>query len=330
MLNFFASLIVTSLLTLFLLSFIVFSTIHLAPGDPARLMLPMEADEEDILEMRKALGLDKPFVVQYLIWAKNAIRLDFGKSIQMKYSSSRIFLQRIPATLELTLGGIFLSIFFAVPIGIFAALKRNSFLDFLISFISLFGLSTPRFWFGIILILVFSLGLGWFPPFGREVGLFTGIASIFHGELSPLYHAVKHLALPSITLATWFFAVFLRYTKASVLEEFNKLYVKTARQKGISEWRVMLAHVIRNALIPIVTVIGVQISILFGGAVVTEIVFAWPGVGQLLIQALFARDYPVIQASLFMIGSMIVVISILLDIIYVTIDPRIIYGTNNL
>jgi len=329
MINFFASRITTSIFTLFLLSVVVFSTIHLAPGDPARLMLPMEADEDDVAEMRKALGLDKPLMIQYLLWVKNAIRFDFGKSIQMKYSASRIFLQRVPATLELTFAGIFISVLFAIPIGIFAALKRNSFWDFLISSISLFGLSAPRFWFGILLILLFSLGLGWFPPFGREVGLFAGVGGIFKGEFKPFYEAVKHLALPAVTLATWFFAVFLRYTRAGVLEELGKLYVKTARQKGISELRVMFAHVIRNALIPIVTVIGVQVAILFGGAVVTEIVFAWPGVGQLLIQALFSRDYPVIQASLFMIGTMIVTISILLDIIYVTIDPRIIYNSNN-
>ena len=311
-----------------MLSIIVFSTIHLAPGDPARMMLPMESTKEDVEVMRKALGLDKPLVIQYLIWIKNAVKFDFGKSIIMKYSASEIFLNRLPATLELTFASIMIAVFFAIPIGVFAAIKRNSFWDFGVSFVSFFGLSTPRFWLGIMLILIFSLGLGWLPSFGRGMGLFIGIGKLFQGELDPFLKAMKHLILPSITLATWFFAVFVRYTRASVLEEIGKLYVKTARQKGISEVRVMFAHLIRNALIPIVTVIGLQIAILFGGAVVTEIVFAWPGVGQLLIKALFSRDYPLIQASLFMVGTMIVIISILLDVAYVIIDPRIIYNKN--
>lgn len=328
MVNFFMSRILTSIFTLLMLSIIVFSTIHLAPGDPARMMLPMESTEEDVEVMRKALGLDKPLVIQYLIWIKNAVKFDFGKSIIMKYSASEIFLNRLPATLELTLASIMVAVFFAIPIGVFAAIKRNSFWDFGVSFVSFFGLSTPRFWLGIMLILIFSLGLGWLPSFGRGMGLFIGIGKLFQGELDPFLEAMKHLILPSITLATWFFAVFVRYTRASVLEEIGKLYVKTARQKGISEVRVMFAHLIRNALIPIVTVIGLQIAILFGGAVVTEIVFAWPGVGQLLIKALFARDYPLIQASLFMVGTMIVIISILLDVAYVIIDPRIIYNKN--
>ena len=328
MVNFFMSRILTSIFTLLMLSIIVFSTIHLAPGDPARMMLPMESTEEDVEVMRKALGLDKPLVIQYLIWIKNAVKFDFGKSIIMKYSASEIFLNRLPATLELTLASIMIAVFFAIPIGVFAAIKRNSFWDFGVSFVSFFGLSTPRFWLGIMLILIFSLGLGWLPSFGRGMGLFIGIGKLFQGELDPFLKAMKHLILPSITLATWFFAVFVRYTRASVLEEIGKLYVKTARQKGISEVRVMFAHLIRNALIPIVTVIGLQIAILFGGAVVTEIVFAWPGIGQLLIKALFARDYPLIQASLFMVGTMIVIISILLDVAYVIIDPRIIYNKN--
>jgi dipeptide transport system permease protein len=179
-----------------------------------------------------------------------------------------------------------------------------------------------------MLALLFSLNLGWLPPFGRDIGLFVAFAKLFQGDTSSFLRSIKHLILPSITLATWFFAVFVRYTRANVLEEIGKLYIKTARQKGISEIRVMLVHLIRNALIPIVTVIGLQIAILFGGAVITEIVFAWPGIGQLLINALFARDYPLIQASLFLVGAMIVFVSIVLDIFYVIIDPRIIYSKN--
>jgi ABC-type dipeptide/oligopeptide/nickel transport system permease component len=327
MFNFLMSRAITSILTLILLSIIVFLIIHITPGDPARMMLPMESTKEDVLEMRKALGLDQPLVVQYLIWLKNAIRLDFGSSIRAKYSASKIFLERLPATLELSFASIVLSVLFAIPIGVFAAIKRSSVWDFAVSFVSLFSLSTPRFWLGILFIIFFSLWLGWLPPYGRGPGLFYGISQLFIGDYMTFYSALKHLVLPSATLGTWFFTIFLKYTRASVLEELGKLYVKTARQKGIGELRVLLVHVIRNALIPIVTVIGLQIGSVLGGAVIIEIVFSWPGVGQLLLQALFVRDYPLIQASLFMVGAMIVVIFILLDILYVLIDPRIIYKT---
>jgi ABC-type dipeptide/oligopeptide/nickel transport system permease component len=325
MFNFLLNRLITSILTLLLLSVVVFSIMHLTPGDPARMMLPMEATDEDVLEMRKALELDKPMVVQYFSWLSNAIKLDFGKSIRAKDSASVLFLERLPATLELTFASITLSVFFAIPIGIFAAIKRSSYWDFVVSFLSIFSLSTPRFWLGVLFIIVFSLKLGWFPPYGRGVGLFNGIGQLCMGNFAAFYSSLKHLVLPSITLGTWFFTIFLKYTRSSVLEELGKLYVKMARQKGISEFRVLSVHVIRNALIPIVTVIGLQMGSVLGGAVVIEIVFSWPGVGQLLIQALFVRDYPLIQASLFMVGTMIVVIFILLDLIYVVIDPRILY-----
>jgi ABC-type dipeptide/oligopeptide/nickel transport system permease component len=297
--------------------------VHLAPGDPARMVLPQEATEEEVREMRKVLGLDRPLIIQYSMWLMKAIRLDFGESIQGKRPAAEIFIARLPATLELTLGGMVLSVSLAIPIGVFAAIKRGTFWDFSLSFISLIGLSAPRFWLGIVLILTFSLGLGWFPSFGRNVGLFYGSALLLKGNFEAIYHAIRSLALPSITLATWFVAIFFKHTRANVLEEINKLYVKTARQKGISEMRVMIVHVLRNALIPIVTIIALNVGILMGGAVVTEIVFSWPGVGQLLINALFARDYPLIQASLFMVGALITATFILVDIIYIALDPRI-------
>jgi ABC-type dipeptide/oligopeptide/nickel transport system permease component len=323
MINFFIRRIFYSLITLLFLSIIVFSLLHLAPGDPARMILPQEATEEDVLQMRKVLGLDKPIVIQYFNWLGKAIKLDFGESIQGKRSAARLFLARLPATLELTLGALILSVSFAIPLGVIAAIRRGTYWDFIISFISLFGLSTPRFWLGIILILIFSLGLGWFPSFGRGPGLFYGIIQLFKGDFGTFYEALRNLTLPSIALATFFAASFVKHTRANVLEEMSKLYVRTARQKGIGEYRVIVFHVLRNALIPIVTVIALNVGLVMGGAVITEIVFAWPGVGQLLINALFARDYPLIQASLFMVGALITLIFILMDIIYVALDPRI-------
>jgi ABC-type dipeptide/oligopeptide/nickel transport system permease component len=323
MIHFFLRRIFYSIITLLFLSVIVFSLIHLAPGDPVRMILPQEATEEDVLEMRKVLGLDKPIFLQYFNWLGKAILFDFGESIQGKRSAATLFLARLPATLELTLGALILSVSVALPLGIIAAIRRGTYWDFIISFFSLFGLSTPRFWLGIILILIFSLGLGWLPSFGRGPGIFYGFIQLVQGNFVTFYEALKHLALPSVALATFFAAIFVKHTRANVLEEVSKLYVKTARQKGIGETRVIIFHVLRNALIPIVTVIALNVGLVMGGAVVTEIVFSWPGVGQLLINALFARDYPLIQASLFMVGLLIIIIFILMDIIYVALDPRI-------
>lgn len=323
MVNFLMSRIVSSILTLLLLSIIVFSMIHLAPGDPARLILPQEATEEDVAQMRRVLGLDKPIFIQYILWLRNAIQLDFGRSLQGERSAAGIFLKRLPASLELALAAIIFAVSFSIPSGIFAAIKRGTYWDFAASFISLFGLSAPRFWVGIILILIFSLGLGWFPAFGRDEGLFYGISKLLEGDLGTIFRAIRSLILPAISLATWSSAIFLKHTRANVLEELGKLYVKTAREKGIGESRVMLFHVLKNACIPIIAVIGLNTGRLIGGAVVVETVFAWPGVGQLVINALWARDYPVIQASICMVGAIITSMFILMDIIYIAIDPRI-------
>ncbi len=320
--SFFLRRIFYSLITLLVLSIVVFSILHLAPGDPARMILPQEATEQEVLQMRKVLGLDQPLPIQYAQWLGKAVTFDFGESIQGKRSAARLFFARLPATLELALGALVLSVFFSIPLGVMAAIRRGTALDFLISFVSLFGLSTPRFWLGIIFILIFSLGLGWFPSFGRGEGLFYGISQLFRGEFGTILEALRSLILPSVTLAAFFAATFIKHTRANVLEEISKLYVKTARQKGIGEFRVIVFHVLRNALIPIVTVIGLNVGLLMGGAVVTEIVFAWPGVGQLLINALFARDYPLIQATLFMVGALITAIFIVMDLIYVALDPR--------
>jgi ABC-type dipeptide/oligopeptide/nickel transport system permease component len=321
--SFFMKRIYCSLVTLFVLSIVVFSILHLAPGDPARMLLPQEATEQDVLAMRKVLGLDKPLFIQYGHWLLKAVTFDFGESIQGRRSAARLFFARLPATLELALGALIISVSISIPLGVIAAIRRGGYVDFLISFVSLFGLSTPRFWLGIILILIFSLGLGWFPSFGRGEGLFYGIGQLFRGDFATLREALRCLILPSVTLAAFFAATFIKHTRANVLEEINKLYVKTARQKGIGEYRVIVFHVLRNALIPIVTILGLNVGLLMGGAVVTEIVFSWPGVGQLLINALFARDYPLIQATLFMVGALITIIFIVMDIIYIVLDPRI-------
>jgi len=323
MVKFFLERIVTSIITLFMLSIVVFLMLQLAPGDPARLMLPLDATYEDVQVMRKELGLNKPIYVQYLVWLKKAVKFDFGKSIRGKESASKILLKRLPATLELILAGLLISVFFSIPIGIFVAFRRNSLWDLSSSIFSTILLSTPRFWLGILLILLFSVSLEWLPPFGRGPGLFGAVFQLFNGNFVPLWQSIKHLILPGVTLASWFFPIFMRHTRTNIIEEKGKLYVKTAREKGITENRVRFVHIIRNALIPIITIIALHTGTFLGGSVIIEMVFAWPGVGQLLVDALFARDYPLIQAGLLMIGTMIVSIFILMDMIYGLIDPRI-------
>jgi len=297
--------------------------IHLAPGDPARLLLPEEATPEDVQLVRKELGLDRPLPIQYMVWLKHAIKLDFGKSIKAQQSASAIYFDRLPATIDLAISALVIAIFFAIPMGIISAIKRNPFLDFSFSFLSLFGIAVPKFWLGILFIFLFSIQLEWLPPFGRGPALFSSILSLFKGDAQPLIESIEYLTLPSITLSLWSWAVFMRYTRTSVDEEIRKLYVKTARVKGLTEFSVMYRHVLRNALVPIVTIIGVRFSALMGGAIVIESVFAWPGVGRLLLLALWDRDYPLIQVSLLMIGVFIVSIFVVLDILYCIIDPRI-------
>jgi len=235
----------------------------------------------------------------------------------------KMFLNRLPASLELALGAILLAVASSVPMGLFAAIKRGTCGISVTSFVSLIGLSAPRFWVGIILILIFSLSLRWFPVFGRDIGLFHGIYRLFEGDFASIYQAVICLVLPATAFSYVVIGNFSETYRANVIEELDKLYVKTAREKGIGEKRVILFHIIRNACIPVITIIALNTGRLIGGAVIVETVFAWPGVGQLLINALWSRDYPVIQATICIVGVIITSIFFFMDIIYMAIDPRI-------
>jgi len=282
---------------------LVFLLIHLVPGDPVEAMLGENAQVADREALRQALGLDRPLGEQYLAYLQRLARLDLGLSFQDRRPVAAILGERLPATLELTLAALGLALLLALPLGVLAARHRGSPLDSGAMGLSLVGISIPNFWLGPLLILVFSLWLGWTPVSGRE-----GPAS---------------LILPALTLGTGMAAILARMVRGSILEVLGEDYVRTARAKGLSERRVLWGHALRNAWLPILTLIGLQLGGLLGGAVITETVFAWPGVGSLLVEAIQSRDYPVVQACVLLVSLSYVFVNTLTDLVYSWVDPRI-------
>jgi len=281
-------------------SVVVFGMMYLT-GDPVRLMLPLEATEEDVQGMRQALGLTDPLPVQYLRFLRKAVRGDFGDSLWMRLPARDLVFERLPATLELAVLATGISVVIAIPLGVLAAVHRNSFLDRLAMVLAVVGQSTPTFWLGIMLLLVFSVNLGLFPTFGRS---------------SP--HSI---VLPAVTLAAYSVARLARLTRSSVMEILLKPYIWTARAKGLRERTVLFRHALKNAGLPILTLIGLELGTLLGGAVITESVFAWPGVGLLILQAVRQRDYPLVQAGVFVVALMFVLINLALDFLFVWVNP---------
>ncbi len=282
---------------------LVFLLIHLVPGDPVEAMLGENAQVADREALRQALGLDRPLGEQYLDYLQRLARLDLGLSFQERRPVAAILGERLPATLELTLAALALALALALPLGVLAARHRGSPLDTGAMGLSLVGVSIPNFWLGPLLILVFSLWLGWTPVSGRE-----GPAS---------------LILPALTLGTGMAAILARMVRGSILEVLGEDYVRTARAKGLSERRVLWGHALRNAWLPVLTLIGLQLGGLLGGAVITETVFAWPGVGSLLVEAIQSRDYPVVQACVLLVSLSYVLVNTLTDLVYGWVDPRI-------
>jgi ABC-type dipeptide/oligopeptide/nickel transport system permease component len=281
---------------------LVFVALRLS-GDPAATMLPGDATVEELTALRKALGLDRPLYVQYALFLTEAIGGDLGTSFRHQEPALRLVLERLPATLELAFAALLLAVAVALPLGIVAALHRGRLTDVLAMAFAVVGQATPYFWMGIMLILVVSVELGWLPTSGRG--------------------GWQHLILPAVTLGTHFAAVLARLTRTSMLEVLGQNYVTTARAKGLSERAVILAHALKNAAVPVVTLIGLQFGTLLGGAVVTETIFAWPGVGRLAVQSIFVRDYPVVQAGVLVLALSFVAINLLVDLLYGLLDPRI-------
>ena len=282
----------------------VFLIIHLT-GDPASLALGMDSTAEEIEEFRQQMGFDKPLYVQFFNFLKGVIlEGNFGISLRYSEPALPIALKRVPATLELTAAAMLIAILVGVPCGVFSALKRKSILDVGLRILGLLGQSAPVFWLGIMLIMIFAVKLRLFPSSGTDEGIIS-------------------LILPAVTLSNYSAASVLRLLRSSVLDISTQDYVRTARAKGVPEWVVILKHIVRNSMLPVVTLVGLQFGTLLGGAVITETIFAWPGIGRLVVQAIYNRDIFLIQASVFIIALMFVVLNFLIDVLYTFLDPRI-------
>jgi peptide/nickel transport system permease protein len=297
---------------LLLVSIIVFSLIHLIPGDVVDVIMG-EGHDDPVVEaaMRKDLGLDRPIMVQYFIWLGKVLQGDLGKSVITHKPVTQMILARFPATALLALAAGFVAIIISIPAGIIAAYRQNTIADYMAMGISLGGISIPNFWLGIMLILLLAQFLGWLPSMG-----YTPV-------LEDPWDAFLHLIMPAITLGTAMAASLTRFTRSEMLEELRQDYVRTARAKGLKERVVLLRHVLKNSLIPTITIIGLQIAGLLDGAVITETVFAWPGIGRLAVQAVLERDYPLVQGIVLFAALIFVVMNLLVDLTYRLLDPRV-------
>ena len=314
------------------ITLLVFSLIHMIPGDAVEAMSGERGMEpERYARLLHEFGLDQPLHVQYFEYLGKVLKGDLGRSIATHEPVFRDFLTLFPATLELSFCAMLLALAIGLPAGILAAIKRNTFLDYTVMGVSLTGYSMPIFWWALLLILLFSVSLGWTPVSGRidivfdlpPVTGFMLIDSLLSGEPGAFKSALSHLILPTIALGTIPLAVIARMTRSAMLEVLREDYVRTARAKGVSRLRVIGIHALRNALIPVVTVIGLQVGTLLAGAILTETIFSWPGIGKWLVEAIHRRDYPVVQGGILLSASIIIVVNLIVDILYGVINPRI-------
>ncbi len=314
---------------------LVFFMIALSPGDPARVMLGERASKAQLEQLREDLGLDEPLMTQYGLYLKRVVRLDFGKSIK----SSRPVMQEIkelfPATIELAFFAMIFAATLGIIIGVLSATRKNTWVDYTSMVGALFGVSMPVFWLALVLIMVFSVGLNLLPT-GSRMNIryyFTPITNFYvidslillfrEGDPKYLISSLKHLVLPSIALGTIPLAIIARVTRSSMLEVLKQDYIKTARSAGIKEGRVVYRYALKNALLPVITVIGLQFGLLLAGAILTETIFAWPGIGKWLYHAIEARDYPSVQGGVVVIATTFVFINLIVDILYTLVNPRI-------
>jgi peptide/nickel transport system permease protein len=302
---------------LFGVSLAIFLLLRLTPGDPATAILGVQATPNEIARVRRALGLDRPWWVQYGLWLGGILRGDLGVSYQNKRPVAHLILERLPATVELAIASLLIAVVFGVSIGVLSATRRYSLADYCFTSFALFGISMPGFWFAIMLILIFALYLGWFPASGR-VPLSAGLGQY-----------LKHLALPSIALGLFNIGALMRFTRSSMLEVISQDYIRTARAKGLWERAVIYRHALKNALIPTLTVLGLQIGFLLGGAVIIEQVFAWPGIGWLALTAINQRDYPVVMGVVLISALAFVLSNLAVDLLYTWVDPRIHFEATN-
>lgn len=302
------------ILVLFGISVVVFLMLKLTPGDPAATMLGVQATPAELARVRHAMGLDRPWIVQFGIWAQNLLHGDLGASYINHKPVSELILTRFPVTLELTIGAMLFAAAIGIPAGIVSASRRYSGLDYSITSFALFGVSMPSFWFGILLILLFSLYLRWLPA--------SGYASIDAG----LAEHLRHLILPALSLGLFLSGTLARFTRSSMVETLAREFIRTGRAKGLSERAVVYRHALKNAMIPTVTVLGLQFGFLMGGATIIEQVFAYPGVGWLVLIAVSQRDYPVVQGVVLIVAAVFALTNLLVDVAYTWLNPRIRYG----
>jgi ABC-type dipeptide/oligopeptide/nickel transport system permease component len=284
---------------------LVFGLIHFIPGDPARAILGDVASETEIAELRQQLGLDRPLSAQYVSFLGGLVRADLGVSLRTGTPVAGQILERLPATFELAFAAILFALAFAIPLGIVAAVWRGTAVDHTAMTLSLAGVSMPNFWLGPLLAIVFGVELGWLPVSGRG--------------------GLEHLVLPAVSLGAALAAVLARMTRASLVDQLREPYTQAARARGVSQRRTVIRHAFRNSLIPIVTLAGLQVGAVLTGAVITETIFAWPGIGRLLVQSIGFRDYPVVQGCILLIAVTYVAVNLLVDVLYVVLDPRIRY-----
>lgn len=303
-LRYFLQRLVQTLLTLLCLSVIVFALARLS-GDPISIMAPQSASPEDIARIRANLGLDEPLPTQYWRFISGAVHGDFGTSIKWGQPAASIIVERFPATVLLCASSLLFGVLLALPVGIASAVRRDTWIDGAGKIVALVGQSMPSFWFGILLILAFSLYIPLFPSSG--------------------YGSLAHLVLPTVTLGAYVAAAIMRVTRSAMLDALEADYVRTARSKGAPEWRVTLVHALKNAAVPILTIVALQGATILRGAVVTETVFSWPGVGKIAVDAVYARDFPLVQAAVMFMGMVFLVVNLIADMIYVYLDPRIRY-----
>jgi len=299
------------ILALFGVSIVVFALMHLVPGDPVRAALGTRFDEELYDALRERVGLDKPLVEQYVSWLGNALTGDLGVSFRNGQPVTTLIMERLPATITLAGAALFIALVVALPAGIISAVRSGSGLDYTVTAASQVGISMPDFWAGVMYILLFSLTLGWLPS--------SGYTSFSDGPVE----WARHLILPALTVGLISGSIITRFVRSAVLEARNQDYVLTARAKGLSEWQIVRRHVLPNAWIPIVTVVGLQLGFLLGGVVVVEVIFAWPGLGRLALTAVKDRDFTVLQGAVLYIAFMFLVINLVVDLVYARLDPRV-------
>lgn len=306
--------LLTTIAVLLGVTFAVFLIIQLVPGDPARVILGVQANEENVAALRERLGLNRPFLVQYVAWLWNAVQGDLGKSLITGQEVTPQILQRLPATIQLATTALLIGIFIALPAGIISALRPGSALDVTTSIVSQIGVTIPDFWLGILLVLLFSLGLRWLPP--------SGYTAFTESPIDWLHHII----LPATTAGIISAAIQTRFVRSAMLEVLNQDYVRTGRAKGLRPSAVVIHHALRNALIPIVTIIGLQITALLSSVVVVEVVFAWPGLGRLALDAVLDRDYPLVQGTVLTMAMLLTLVNLVVDLLYVFLDPRLEYA----